>query len=102
PATTVNWGVWSGAGAAGDAYHGVLDPIQPAQGIEALETVLSADRPATGVIRLDPAGVAAAFPDVADLAFFAPVLGHAGTADEAATADGWSGPSALRALPAAA
>ena len=43
PATTINWGQWSDIGVARSLTFSALDPIAPAEGIEALEAVLAGD-----------------------------------------------------------
>ena len=43
PATTINWGQWSDIGVARSLTFSALDPIGPAEGIEALEAVLACD-----------------------------------------------------------
>ncbi len=45
PATTINWGQWSDIGVARSLTFSALDPIAPAEGIEALEAIL-ASKPA--------------------------------------------------------
>ena len=40
PATTINWGQWSDIGVARTLTFSALDPISPAEGIEALEAML--------------------------------------------------------------
>ena len=44
PATAINWGPWSEVGVARSLAGSVLDPITPAEGIEALESLLATDR----------------------------------------------------------
>ncbi|HEV2243910.1 MAG TPA: SDR family NAD(P)-dependent oxidoreductase [Streptosporangiaceae bacterium] len=95
PATAINWGVWSGAGRAGDVAISGIDPISPEEGVEALEALLAEDRTAAGVIRIDPSAAAAAYPEIAAIPFFGSLL----DADpgEGATAADWPGAAAIRA-----
>jgi phthiocerol/phenolphthiocerol synthesis type-I polyketide synthase D len=99
PATAIGWGTWSGAGqAAGVAIAGI-SPVTPEEGIEALEALLAEDRPVTGVVRIDPAAAAAAYPEIAALPFFGPLLGATGTGSGATGpgAEALRGPDAIRA-----
>ncbi|MBB4933693.1 phthiocerol/phenolphthiocerol synthesis type-I polyketide synthase D [Lipingzhangella halophila] len=95
PATTINWGVWSGAGAApGDVR--ALRPFTPAEGLEALEALLGAGRDSTGVIGFQPARSAAMFPELLRIPFFGGVLsGALPDTALAATGSDWPGPHAL-------
>ena len=43
PATAINWGQWSDVGIARSLTFGVLDPMTPAEGIEAMESLLGSD-----------------------------------------------------------
>jgi phthiocerol/phenolphthiocerol synthesis type-I polyketide synthase D len=113
PATSVNWGLWSEtAQSAGIALAGI-DPIGTEEGIEALEALLAEEREAVGVIRLDTAKAAAAYPEIAGLPFFGQLFGpRAGRADaggsrqgvspgaglpqETQPVDDWPGPEAIR------
>jgi len=40
PATTINWGQWSDVGMSRSLTYSVLDPTSPAEGIEALESLV--------------------------------------------------------------
>jgi len=96
PATSVNWGQWSEVGVAQALTMGVLDPISPAEGLEALEALLGSDTARAGVARLRLDRAAAAFPEISGLGYFASV------ADELDDLDGsgdWAGPQALAGLP---
>ena len=71
PATVINWGPWSDVGIAQltDACS-PLDPIIPAEGIEAMEALLATDRCRTGVTRLRPDRAMMAFPELQQLGYF--------------------------------
>ena len=43
PAITINWGQWSDIGVARSLTFSALDPISPAEGIEALEAMLASE-----------------------------------------------------------
>nr|APD72068.1 type I polyketide synthase 3 [Streptomyces sp.] len=73
PATTVNWGTWTEAGAAGNRAV-ALRPIVPAEGIEALHAVLAEGRAAVGVFALRP-GALGSFAELAGRPYFAEVAG---------------------------
>jgi phthiocerol/phenolphthiocerol synthesis type-I polyketide synthase D len=94
PATTINWGQWSEIGVARALTFSALDPIAPAEGIEALDAVLAGDLTQVGVARLRLDRVAAAFPELRDLGYFS-ILAEELEDD---TDDDWAGPEALREL----
>lgn len=96
PATTINWGQWSEIGVARALTFSALDPISPAEGIEALDAVLAAGVTQIGVARLRLDRVAAAFPELRDLGYFALLAEEL----EDDTDDDWAGPDALRELDA--
>jgi phthiocerol/phenolphthiocerol synthesis type-I polyketide synthase D len=70
----------------------VLDPISPAEGIEALEAVLAANQTGVGVARLRLDRAAAAFPEIHQLGYFTTLAGEL----DAESDDDWAGPEALR------
>jgi acyl carrier protein len=72
PGTSINWGQWS-EGIGRSVPLGVLDPLSPAEGIEALETVLAGNLTRVGVarLRLDPAS-----PVIRQLGYFANLVGE--------------------------
>ena len=96
-ATTVDFGAWGQVGLARDTDNPLLRPISPAEGIQALEAILLADRPDTGVIRVDRQAAVGLFPDTARRPFFSAVL-----ATPDAVEQDWPGPDAVRAAPDAA
>ena len=98
PATVINWGPWSAVGVARALTAGVLDPITPTEGIEALETLLATDRTVTGVARLRADRALAAFPEIRQLGYFTRVVEELDMADDAGD---WAGPDPLRELEAA-
>ena len=93
PASVFNWGPWSEVGVARSLAASVLDPITPAEGIEALETLLATDRTMTGVARLRTDRALIAFPEIRGLGYFTQVVEELDMASEAGD---WSGPDALR------
>ena len=95
PASVFNWGPWSEVGVARSLAASVLDPITPAEGIEALETLLATDRTMTGVARLRTDRALIAFPEIRGLGYFTQVVEELDMASEAGD---WSGPDALRGL----
>ncbi|RSN45547.1 type I polyketide synthase [Actinomadura sp. WAC 06369] len=99
PGTTVNWGTWSQVGGAADLAVAVIEPISPEEGAEALEALLVHDRPATGVLRFDPATAVGLFPEIRTMPYFAALTEAAGGADDD-TGD-WPGVDALKELPPA-
>jgi phthiocerol/phenolphthiocerol synthesis type-I polyketide synthase D len=93
PATTINWGQWSDIGVARALTFSALDPISPAEGIEALEAILAAQPTNIGVARLRLDRAAAAFPEIQQLGYFAKL---AEELDIDSEDDDWAGPDALR------
>ena len=93
PATTINWGQWSDIGVARSLTFSALDPIAPAEGIEALESILAGDVARVGVARLRLDRAAAAFPEIQQLGYFATL---AEELDIDSDDDEWAGPDALR------
>ena len=98
PATTINWGQWSDIGVASTLTFSALDPISPAEGIEALEAILASQPVNIGVARLRLDRAAAAFPEIQQLGYFAKL---AEELDIDSEDDDWAGPDALRQLDAA-
>jgi phthiocerol/phenolphthiocerol synthesis type-I polyketide synthase D len=92
PAAVINWGQWSEVGIARSLNVGVLDPITPAEGLEALEALLATDRYHTGVARLRPDRALVAFPEIHSIGYFKQVVEELDSAGD----DGdWPGPDAL-------
>jgi phthiocerol/phenolphthiocerol synthesis type-I polyketide synthase D len=96
PATTINWGQWSDIGVAQSLTFSALDPIAPAEGIEALESVLAADFVRVGVARLRLDRGAAAFPELQQLGYFSTLADELDIDSD----DDWAGPGALREMDA--
>jgi phthiocerol/phenolphthiocerol synthesis type-I polyketide synthase D len=92
PATTINWGQWADVGIARSLTLDALDPISPAEGIEALDALLAGNVAQVGVARLRLDRAAAAFPEIQQLGYFANLAGEL----ESESDDDWSGPDALR------
>ncbi|GAB2998207.1 type I polyketide synthase [Mycobacterium bourgelatii] len=95
PAAVINWGPWSEVGMARTLANSVLDPITPAEGIEAMESLLASGRGHTGVARLRADRALIAFPEIRGHDFFSAVVQEL---DAAGGGDDWAGPDALRDL----
>ncbi len=98
PATAINWGQWADVGLAKSITFSVLDPMSPAEGIEALEAVLGGDVTRIGIARLRLDRAAEAFPEIGQLGYFTNLASELEITD---ADDDWPGPEALRALDAA-
>ena len=94
PATSINWGQWSDVGIARSLTLDVLDPITPAEGMEAMESLVGRNLTQAGVARLRLDRAAAAFPEISELGFFARLVEEL----DAKSGDDWPGPDALREL----
>jgi surfactin synthase thioesterase subunit/acyl carrier protein len=71
PATSVNWGPWSGLGMAAGIGHRGHAMIDPVDGIAALETILDHDCTRVGVFPFDPRELLRVLPTAAGSPFFA-------------------------------
>jgi len=98
PATAINWGQWAEVGLARSLSFSVLDPMSPAEGLEALEAVLAGGVTKIGIARLRLDRAAEAFPEIGELGYFANLAGELDLTD---ADDDWAGPEALRDLDAA-
>ncbi len=97
PATAINWGQWADVGLAREISFSVMDPMAPAEGLEALDTVLAGDFTKVGVARLRLDRVAEAFPEIRELGYFTNLAGELELTD---ADDDWAGPDSLRGLDA--
>jgi len=95
PATAINWGQWADVGLARALNFSVLDPMSPAEGVEALEAVLAGNLTTVGVARLRLDRAAEAFPEIRELGYFSNLAGEVDVED---ADDDWAGPDALREL----
>ncbi|MDP7702944.1 type I polyketide synthase [Mycobacterium sp. TY815] len=95
PAAVINWGPWSDVGMARSLAGSVLDPITPAEGLAAMETLLAGGRSHTGVARLRADRALIAFPEIRGHDFFAAVVREL---EAAGGGDDWAGPDSLRDL----
>ncbi|OBH88809.1 hypothetical protein A5678_15510 [Mycobacterium sp. E2733] len=95
PAAAIHWGPWSDVGVARSLPNAAVDPISPAEGIAALESVVASGRVHTGVARLRPDRALAAFPEIRQLGYFSEVIGELATAGDDG---GWTGPEGLQNL----
>ena len=98
PATAINWGQWADVGLARSLSFSVLDPMDPAEGLEALEAVLAGHPTKVGVARLRLDRAVDAFPEIRELGYFSNLAGEVDVED---ADDDWEGPEALRGLDAA-
>jgi phthiocerol/phenolphthiocerol synthesis type-I polyketide synthase D len=80
PATAINWGQWSDVGMSHSLTGSVLDPITPAEGIEALESLVGGGLTRVGVARLRLDRAAVANPEFRDLDYFTKLIDRSGTA----------------------
>jgi phthiocerol/phenolphthiocerol synthesis type-I polyketide synthase D len=74
PATAINWGQWSDVGMSSAVSFSVLDPITPAEGIEALESVVGGNLTRVGVARLRLDRAVAVTPEFRELGYFERVV----------------------------
>ncbi|WP_030901083.1 type I polyketide synthase [Streptomyces sp. NRRL S-474] len=93
PATSIAWGPWENVGAAAANPASALEPIHLAEGMDALQELVTLDRTHVGVVHLDAGRVLAAFPGLSAIPFFNDVL-----EDSAVGADDWVGPAGIAAL----
>ncbi|KZB79139.1 type I polyketide synthase [Amycolatopsis regifaucium] len=100
PSATIGWGAWGEAGAAVGSRNPVLEPLGTEEALTALDAVLTRDRVATGIARVDAGTVLALFPRLVERPFFGMLVPR----DEPGVAPStWDGLDALRAvLPEAA
>lgn len=98
PALAVNWGQWADVGLASSLRFSVLDPITPAEGVEALGGVMAAGFSRVGIARLRLDRAAAAFPEIHQIGFFADLVSELETDD---VDEDWGGPEALKEMDAA-
>lgn len=95
PAAAVNWGTWAEVGAAADLDVPWIHPVSPAEGLELIEDVLASGGAQLAAVRLDVPRLAAEFPYLAGVPFFAELLArHQITI---AQPDDWPGIAAVRA-----
>jgi phthiocerol/phenolphthiocerol synthesis type-I polyketide synthase D len=97
PATAINWGQWADVGLARAITFSVLDPMAPAEGLEALEAVLAGGLTKVGVARLRLDRAVDTFPEIRELGYFSNLAGEVDVED---ADDDWAGPDVLRELDA--
>lgn len=95
PGAVINWGPWAEVGLARSLAGGALDPITPAEGVEALEELLRGQRCHTGVGRLRPDRALIAFPEIRNLGYFTNLVEEL---DASGDGGDWAGPDALTGL----
>ncbi|WP_329050612.1 type I polyketide synthase [Streptomyces violaceus] len=93
PATAIAWGPWENVGAAAASPALALEPIHLAEGMDALQALVTLDRTHVGVVHLDAGRVLGVFPGLSAIPFFNDVL-----EDGALGADDWVGPAGIAAL----
>ncbi|MGE2735119.1 type I polyketide synthase [Mycolicibacterium vaccae] len=98
PALAINWGQWADVGLASSLRFSVLDPITPAEGVDALGGVLAAGFSRVGIARLRLDRAAAAFPEIHQIGFFADLVGELQTDD---LDEDWGGAEALKSMDSA-
>ncbi|MGB3170832.1 MAG: beta-ketoacyl reductase, partial [Rhodococcus sp. (in: high G+C Gram-positive bacteria)] len=98
PGIAINWGQWAEVGLASSLRFSVLDPITPAEGVDALGGVLAAGFSRVGVARLRLDRAAAAFPEIHQIGFFADLAAALGNDDDD---EDWGGAEALKEMDAA-
>jgi phthiocerol/phenolphthiocerol synthesis type-I polyketide synthase D len=76
PATTINWGQWSDVGLSRSMAYSAVDPITPAEGIEALETLAGSNLTRAGVARLRLDRALVTTPEFRDLGYFDTLVGE--------------------------
>ncbi len=74
PATAINWGQWSDVGMSRALTYSVLDPITPAEGTEALQSLVGGKLTRVGVGRLRLDRAVAATPEFGELGYFHTVV----------------------------
>ncbi|MGW7043577.1 SDR family NAD(P)-dependent oxidoreductase [Streptomyces avermitilis] len=97
PATAIAWGPWAEVGAAPQNPAMALEPITAAEGLDALQTLVTRGRAHTGVVHLDARRALEAFPGLDAVPFFAGVLRGTDLPDE-----DWDGPESIARLGEAA
>ncbi|MDQ0933252.1 SDR family NAD(P)-dependent oxidoreductase [Streptomyces turgidiscabies] len=97
PATAIAWGPWADVGAAPENPAVALESITSAEGLDALQALVTRGRTYTGVVHLDARRALEAFPGLDAVAFFAGVLRGSGLPD-----DDWDGPGNISTLGEAA
>ncbi|HZN83852.1 MAG TPA: type I polyketide synthase [Mycobacterium sp.] len=93
PATAINWGQWADVGLSRAMQFSALDPMSPAEGVDALESVVASGITRVGVARLRLDRAAAAFPEIHQIGFFTNLVAELGDLD---ADDDWGGTDALR------
>jgi len=74
PATAIGWGQWSDVGMGRALTYSVLDPITPAEGVDALRSLVGGPLTRVGVGRMRLDRAMATNPDFRDLGYFEKVV----------------------------
>ncbi len=99
PATAINWGQWSEVGIGRSLKLSAFDPISPAEGIEALESLVGGNLTRVGVGRLRFDRAVATTPEFRELGYFERVVGELDTVsggDRSIADDGHRAPRSVR------
>lgn len=79
-ATTINWGTWSQVGRAAQRTVDAVRPLDPDEGVAALEALLSSAIGAIGVLKLDAQTLVDSFPGIAEIQLFSEIVTRTGSA----------------------
>ncbi|MEV1068099.1 SDR family NAD(P)-dependent oxidoreductase [Streptomyces sp. NPDC050263] len=93
PATAIAWGPWENVGGTAGNPALALEPIRLAEGMDALQPLVTLNRAHIGVVHLNTDRVLMAFPGLSTVPFFTNIL-----QDSAPGADDWVGPAGIAAL----
>ncbi|MEU6552180.1 beta-ketoacyl synthase N-terminal-like domain-containing protein [Streptomyces sp. NPDC046915] len=93
PGTSIAWGAWAEIGAVAGLDIPWLHPIRPAEALEVLTAALGQDLAQVGALRLNTPALVTAFPQLAQVPFFEPLL-----RPYADSSDDWAGVAWLRGL----
>jgi phthiocerol/phenolphthiocerol synthesis type-I polyketide synthase D len=90
-ATTVNWGTWSQVGQAAQRVADAVSPLDPDEGIIALEALVASGVAGAGVLKLDPQALVGAFPGIAEIPLFSGIVAATEGSDLMSEWDGIEG-----------
>ena len=74
PATAIGWGQWSDVGMSRSLTYSVLDPITPAEGIEAMRSLVGGNLTRVGVGRMRIDRAMASNPEFRELGYFEKIV----------------------------
>jgi phthiocerol/phenolphthiocerol synthesis type-I polyketide synthase D len=90
-ATTINWGTWARVGQAAQRTADAVSPLDPEEGIGALEALLASGTRAAGVLKLDTPALVETFPGIAQIPLFERIVVPAHGTQSAAEWEGIEG-----------